>query len=375
MNVLTDFFDVRTLVGIGIILFIIIGYQYFNLYRMIMKGKKALSQIHKAFQIILFDKIVPILPNTDLKEIEFLLNFFHIMPNDRDPQGIMDVIERNARLGKRLMIREVKKLLPDLEYTEQLQHSALLSIASELLFLYKFFRHMLKLGWYTFMAPYQAVELRKMFLEWKDAYMGAYDAFERGVMIGDSIGPMIVTELADNYSHKGWRLDESTDVYYCNDYINNVVFARAMEFTTGDLIQFIKNRKCDDILDFNKIITIDAGLKLLGEDTGSIAKAVGIACGGSGAERRFMEHLGIDTIAFVVKMWLTEAYGPMNEVVVDHRGKFHKFKDWIKRMKLQPENIMKNKRMLIKKINEEIDPSERTLVIGIGNAIGVDINE
>ncbi len=69
-----------------------------------------------------------------------------------------------------------------------------------------------------------------------------------------------------------------------------------------------------------KIITIDAAAKLEGEQTGSVAEGVGVALGGPGTERSFIETIatkkGIPLDSIVIKMSAEEAIMPMRAAIV-----------------------------------------------------------
>ncbi|MHC4322428.1 MAG: DUF1512 family protein, partial [Planctomycetota bacterium] len=371
---ISQYITVNNILWLVFIVFILFGWNALQLYRMKGKGNKVQAKLHAAFQVLYFDRLLARFPDAAQK-IDFLTKSFIIPPNERDPNKLMDVILRNSRTGRRLMVKEMKKLMPNADYKTILQYGTLLSVAVELRFLYRMFRHNMKLGWYHYIFPFQAVALHKMFLEYKDALMGAYEAFENEQMIGDSIGPYAVTELAKSYGITDWKLDEDSDMYYCRT--DDKLFVRAHQFTTGDIIEFIEGHPVSQKFRYyKKLVTIDAGLKLLGVQTGEVVKAIGVACGGSGAERRFMEHTGMETIAFIIKMWITEAYGGMrnggySEMIVDHRGKWQKFLDWVHKRAMIPENIMREMDLLISELRDELDDDMPTIVIGIGNAGGL----
>jgi hypothetical protein len=71
----------------------------------------------------------------------------------------------------------------------------------------------------------------------------------------------------------------------------------------------------------SKVITIDAAAKLEGEKTGSVAEGIGVAMGGPGVERSYIEDvvvkrdIPIDSI--IVKMSSEEAIMPLRKTMID----------------------------------------------------------
>jgi hypothetical protein len=105
-----------------------------------------------------------------------------------------------------------------------------------------------------------------------------------------------------------------------------------------------------------KIITIDAAVKLEGEKTGSVAEGIGVAIGGVGVDRSYIENLAankeIPLDTFVVKMSQEEAIQCMKNEILLSVGKV---------TKLVEDNISKTKGKII--------------LVGVGNSAGVGNNE
>ena len=103
----------------------------------------------------------------------------------------------------------------------------------------------------------------------------------------------------------------------------------------------------------SRIITIDAGLKLEGEKTGSVAEGVGFAMGGWG-ERELIENyllpkkIPIDSI--VVKVGFAEAIIPMTKDIYNALPKIREhMKNAVRRAKM----------------------NEKVIIIGVGNSSGI----
>lgn len=102
------------------------------------------------------------------------------------------------------------------------------------------------------------------------------------------------------------------------------------------------------------IITVDAAAKLEGEKTGSVAEGVGVAMGGPGTDRYYIEEVAVrhdlplDSI--IVKMSPEEAIMPMRKAVKD----------------AVPEVVESLKRSL-----SRTKKGGRVLVFGVGNSSGI----
>jgi len=103
------------------------------------------------------------------------------------------------------------------------------------------------------------------------------------------------------------------------------------------------------------VITIDAGLKLEGEESGKIIEGIGAAIGGIGVERYKIEEIskakGIPLYAFVIYESVAEAITPMKENIAKAAEKV----------------VEKVKRLIL----EKIDDGATVIVAGIGNTVGI----
>jgi len=103
------------------------------------------------------------------------------------------------------------------------------------------------------------------------------------------------------------------------------------------------------------IITIDAALKLEGEDTGEVAEGIGAAIGGPGIERYKIEEIAtnnkIKFLAIVTKMSEKEAITEMKS------------------------EIKKTEEILLNKVKETIrqhsEDNKNIIIAGIGNTLGI----
>ena len=114
------------------------------------------------------------------------------------------------------------------------------------------------------------------------------------------------------------------------------------------MIKFMKSQRID------RIITIDAGLKLEGEKTGTIAEGVGIAMGGIGVDRYEIEGIAVKRRmpldAVVIKVSDEEALMPMRKDIFDS---------------------VKNATEIVKESLSRSKKNERILIMGVGNTCGI----
>ena len=111
----------------------------------------------------------------------------------------------------------------------------------------------------------------------------------------------------------------------------------------------------EDKKDISLIITIDAALKLEGEDSGEVAEGIGAAIGGPGIERYKIEEIAtnnkIKYLAIVTKMSEKEAITEMKD------------------------EIEKSAEILLTKVKETINQhskdNQNIIIAGIGNTLGV----
>ncbi len=105
------------------------------------------------------------------------------------------------------------------------------------------------------------------------------------------------------------------------------------------------------------IITIDAGLKLEGEESGKIVEGIGVAIGGTGVDKYKIEEIakvkGIPLYAIVIYESIVEAITPMREAIAKAADKI----------------VEKVKQI----INEKIEEGATVIVAGIGNSVGIGV--
>jgi len=185
-----------------------------------------------------------------------------------------------------------------------------------------------------------------------NAAMHATKAFTEGVPIGDAIGCMVAANLLRG-KHKLFREEEFVlgkgKVRGREVWISKADGPGASTGYPGKFLQkVLKKNK------INRIITVDAGMKLEGEKAGSIAEGVGVAIGGSGVDRYEIEEIAvkrnIPMDAVIIKVSDEEALMPMKKEVLNSVPNA---------LKAVESAVMRGRR------------NEKILIMGIGNTCGV----
>ncbi|MCS7137371.1 MAG: DUF1512 domain-containing protein, partial [Candidatus Caldarchaeum sp.] len=198
-----------------------------------------------------------------------------------------------------------------------------------------------------------------MIIEIAESYQQAAVAFSKGQPIGDGVGPLVAAKLADGHEKERYEIAKDTIVQELDIENRKVYVVRAAGpgGTVGRPGEAFK-QLVEKLPENPKlIVTIDAALKLEGEETGKVAEGVGVAIGGPGVDKYKIEELarsrGIPLYAFVIFQSITEAITPMRESIA-------KSADLV---------LEKVKKLILEKVNG----GESAIVAGIGNTIGVGV--
>ncbi len=294
------------------------------------------------------------------KEVDALLDFFYIPPESMDPAGIVYKLEHILEIGDTRFEESVARLAPQADTYRVKSLANLVEVARALNIIYRIVRHYYLIGKRTgnyFLALQIQIQL-PMIMEIAESYRQASFAFAKNLPIGDGIGVLSAAKfvrdgkrISDTEVAKDTWLTvvefEGRKVYVVRPIGPGGSVGRPGE-AIRKLIYELNTRP--DI-----IITIDAALKLEGEDTGKIAEGVGVAIGGPGIDKFKIETLAreknIPLYAIVIYQSILEAITPMRESIV------------------KSADIVVNRVKEI--IREKVPVSGEAIVAGIGNTIGV----
>ena len=295
----------------------------------------------------------------DAKMVEGRINrltgSFAIQPVSMDPAGIVGKLEHVLDTYDENLKTEVKAIASGATDAEVNTLSNQMEISIGLDQMYRVVRHFYLLAKKQggILALYQLQMAMPQIMEEAEAYNSAIDAFAKGQPIGDGIGPLIASKMAEG--KPSTDIEQDTIMYETNLEDRNLLLVRAKGpggsvGKPGVAIEKLIEEKSPSL-----VVTVDAGLKFEGENSGEVTEGIGAAIGGPGVDRYHIEQSAtkhhIPMIAIVVKMSNKEAISQMTQQVrlaVDEA---------IKRVK----NV----------IQARTKSGDTVLVAGIGNTMGI----
>jgi len=177
-------------------------------------------------------------------------------------------------------------------------------------------------------------------------------SLSKGEVIGDGLGPLVVADLIGDKKAKDVGNDIIMEKIKMDGRNVFVLKARGPGGRIGS-----PGKAVEAVIKKNKIarvITVDAAAKLHGEKTGSLAEGVGVAMGGPGVERTYIEDIvtkkNIPLDSIVIKMSQEEAITPMRKAIKDALPEVKKS---------------------IKSSIERTKKGENVIIVGVGNTSGV----
>ncbi|MEM5778717.1 MAG: DUF1512 family protein [Candidatus Aenigmatarchaeota archaeon] len=294
-------------------------------------------------------------PNAKLREnVSNFLEFFAIAPVSIDPYGVIKKIDHVIKNSDQRFRYFVNQVAPDFSEAKKRDIKNALEGAMMTHQIAKIVRHYLELikKFKLFqLAMIIQMQIPLISREAKAA-MHATHAFVDGLPIGDGIGPYVAASLINE---KPLLFKEEEFVVAKTNILGRTVFVAKADgpgastgFPGKFLLKFIKKQK------INKIITIDAALKLEGEKTGSVAEGVGVAMGGSGVDRYEIEEIAVKNNipldAVAIKLSEEDALEPMKKEVLDS----------------VPKAVEAVKKAVLRS-----GRNEKILILGIGNTCGI----
>ena len=298
------------------------------------------------------------------QRIDEILAFEYIEPSNIDPPLVpkMDLflkfkenrfwtLMENIALGADEA--EIQNLINLVEITASLQD------------LFLQVRHYLELGKKTrSLLLLLNIEMKlSTFMKYAHAYVEAADAFSEAAPIGDSIGPLAIAEFIREQTQRKSVAHE--DLGHHN-------ILQKLQFEGRDLFLvrakgpggFVgkPEKAISHVLkqhpgDFKLILTIDAGLKLEGEETGAVTLGIGVAIGGDGIEKFNLESVivaqEILVEAIICKVSMEESISTMKKKIID--------------------SIPQILKLIRREVRINTQPDDKVIIAGIGNSIGVGI--
>jgi hypothetical protein len=294
-------------------------------------------------------------PTKELKDaINRFYEFFVISPVSMDPYGIVPKFDHVIRGEKDRFAYFVKQVAPDTDAESRANIEMGLAGGITVHEIAKIVRHYVELVRKTKniqIAMVLQMQLPMVERVAKAMFKGT-ESLAKGEPIGDGLGPLVIADMAGKNSWK--EIEEDIVVSETKMNGRNIMLMKArgpggrIGYPGKAVASIVKDKK------ITRIITIDAAAKLEGEKTGSLAEGVGVAMGGPGTERFFIEDIvvrkGVPVDSIVVKMSQEEAITPMRKAIKD---------------------VLPQVRESINRSLERTKPGDTVIIVGVGNTSGV----
>lgn len=291
------------------------------------------------------------------ESVDRFFEFFMIYPVDLDPSGIvkkLDYVIQNERERFRYFAEEVA---PGAGEEKKANIQMGMAGGIELYMVAKIVRHYIEVIKKT--KSYQIAMIIQMQLPMIEriakALLEGTKTLAKGEPIGDAIGPWMVARMIDN---EKVRVTEDEVVIAQKKMDGRHAFLMKAKGPGGRV--GYPGKAVEKIIKKHRIarvITIDAAAKLEGEKTGSVAEGVGIAMGGPGVERSYIEEavvrsrIPMDSI--IVKMGSEEAIKPLRMSMI------------------KAESVVMD---ALRRCIARAKKGDNVLIVGVGNTSGVGNN-
>ncbi len=249
-----------------------------------------------------------------------LTSSFAITPVAMDPAGVVRKLEHVINTYDDNLKAEVKAIATGATEAQVNTLSNQMEISIGLDQMYRVVRHFYLLAKKQggILALYQLQMALPTIMEEAEAYSSAVESFAKGDPIGDGIGPLVVSKMVDGKSPR--EIEQDTLVYDAQLDGRNLLVVRAKGpgGSVGKPGVAVEKLILENS-PVSLVLTVDAGLKFEGENSGEIMEGVGAAIGGPGVDRYHIEQTAtnskIPMIAVVVKMSNKEAISSMTQQV------------------------------------------------------------
>lgn len=293
------------------------------------------------------------------KRLDAILDYFYIPPEAMDPAGVVYKLEHILEIGENRFEDQVAALVKTDDVHRVKTLTNLVEVARAMNLIYRIVRHYYLLGRRTsnYFLAIQIQMMLPMIMELAESYRQASFAFYNGQPIGDGAGVLVAAKLAREI--KAVTVDESVKdtTVMLGEWEGRKVYivrARGPGGTVGRPGEAVK-KVIEMEGKVDTVITIDAALKLEGEETGKIAEGAGVAIGGPGIDKFKIETIAkeknVSLYAIAIFQSIAEAITPMRESI----------------SKATDQALEK-----VKEIIRRYVPEKGVVVVaGIGNTVGI----
>jgi hypothetical protein len=285
-----------------------------------------------------------------------LLDFFAISPVDLDPVGIVGKLKHLMDNYERRFKSEVSTALKTDDRVTVGKAVGYAEAAASLDVLYKIVNHFLWLSskYSSLGLLQQLYAIMPQVLKMGKSFVWFMDALDKGVPIGDGVGPMSVGLLMLGSQKFEIAPDTSAALTEIEGRRVLLMKARGPASNLGHLDDAVQRARMI-YGRISAIVTIDAQLRLESERSGDTARGVGVAIGGIGVERFNIEERaseeGIPLYAILVKEGYAEALSPMTRDIAESAESVHD--------------------VLREVLRDRVPGDGVAVVIGVGNTLGV----
>ncbi len=297
-------------------------------------------------------------------QLEDFITFVTISPVSLDPYGIISKFDHVVDVRDNRFKEEVELLAPNADTVQRANLENLVEATMAIDFIYRLIRHYLILGKKSksMILLVQISYQLGLIMSMAKAYYHAAKAFSEGSPIGDGLGPLVAASFIRSVTNGEVSANETvrdTIVQEINFEERKIYIVRAKGpgGTVGKPGKAIKNLVDQYGDNISRIIMIDAGLKLTGDKTGSIAVGVGAAIGGIGIEKHYIEESttgkSIPIDALICKQSLEDAITTMKRPITQSVPKF------VEKIKMA--------------IRKRTEKGSTIIIAGIGNTIGIGV--
>ena len=297
-------------------------------------------------------------------QLEDFITFVTIPPVSLDPYGIIPKFDHVVDVRDYRFKEEVELLAPLANNVQRYNLENLVEATMAIDSIYRLIRHFLILGKKSksMILLLQISMQLGLIISMAKAYYHAAKAFAEGSPIGDGLGPLVVASFLRDVSNgeveaKEIERDTIVQEVEFEDRVIYIVRAKGPGGSVGKPGKAIKTLVNKHGKDISRIIMIDAGLKLTGDKTGSIAIGVGAAIGGLGIEKYYIEESSTEKAipidALICKQSLEDAITTMKRPITQSVPKF------VDRIKMT--------------IRKRTEKGTKVIIAGIGNTIGIGV--
>jgi len=321
--------------------------RLYQLERMILSAKNKASEFFRSVGLSNSKGIID----------GFLNNFFIIEPVNIEPTDIIRRLDHLIRSRDTMVKKYVEEVMSDKGKVERENATVVLEIVRLLHIEYKVIKHyyLTALKHNNWVLMMQLALSMPQIMRELEAVHKALDAFATGKPVGDSAGALVASKLMGQAIRREITEDTVMSEVMFEGRKLVVIKAEGPGATVGRPGEAVE--KLVERLGYrpSRIITVDAALKLEGEESGEIAFGSGAAIGDPGPEKIRIERVatkcGAALDAVVIKMSIEEAINEMTKEIA--------------------EGCMKALETIKKIIKERTKPGDTVIVIGVGNSIGV----